>query len=133
MALTIHSATAASQTGPETPYATPAAPQRDPAKRRVFRADDIPLEWSKQVFSDRLQEHYSGHKLRVDSFYKHPTGKSYASLVTFYAPVPQSLPPDSEPDRRDWIELSDDQIALGHCLGLTTLFEPGDGQSPKVE
>lgn len=141
MALTLSSATAASQavtaapnTGTATWNAAPAEVKPRPAKKRVFRADDIPLEWNKQIFSDQLQERFSGHKLRVDSFYTHPTGETKTALVTFYSPVPRSLPSDDEPNRRDWVELgNDDQIALGPCHGLTTLFEPGDGQPPRVE
>ncbi|KAF9641203.1 hypothetical protein BFW01_g562 [Lasiodiplodia theobromae] len=141
MALTLSSATAASQavtaalnTGTATSNAAPAEVKPLPAKKRVFRADDIPLEWNKQIFSDQLQERFSGHKLRVDSFYTHPTGETNTALVTFYSPVPRSLPSDDEPNRRDWVELgNDDQIALGPCHGLTTLFEPQDGQPPRVD
>lgn len=141
MALTLYSAAAASQAVPAAPNGGTAAPnvaqakaKTHPQKKRVFRADDIPLEWNKQVLSDRLQEQFSGHKLRVDSFYMHPTGETNTALITFYPPVPESLPSDDEPGRRDWVELGDDdQIALGPCYGLTTLFKPGDGQPARVE
>lgn len=141
MALTLYSATAASPAVPAAPNGGTAAPNIAPAevkprppKKRVFRADDISLEWNKQILSDRLQERFPGHKLRVDSFYMHPAGETNTALVTFYPPVPKSLPSDDEPNRRDWVELGDDdQIGLGPCHALTTLFEPGDGQPPRVE
>jgi len=115
----------------QTPAAAPCAV---PARRRVFRAEDIPREWTKQLLSERLQQSFSGHDFQVDSLCRYHIRPLSTALITFNSTVPEGLTTlNNGSDREIELDIGGCQIIFCHCLGLTTLFEPSEGESLKAE
>lgn len=124
MALTVHSSAAAQ------PLGAPLPEVGRPRSPRVFRAFEIPLGWDKQFLSDELQKRYPSKDVRVHSLYKDPTGSSSTALVTFNYPPPDAL---SNPEGHEFVNIDGNEIILGNCEGLTTLYEPEEAESREVE
>lgn len=113
----------------------PAATLRaDQIQRRVFRAHELPLEWSKQDLQEKFQQAFPGHVFRVDSLYRNPIVAVNSALVAFNCPVPTDLLSlEAESVREVELEISDNEIIFDHCRGLTTLFEPSSRGSTQAE
>jgi hypothetical protein len=92
------------------------------------------MEWGKQELVDQLQQAFPDHNFRVDSVCKHPTVSSKTALVTFISTVPEAFSAlTDKPDRDIELEIGREELIFGHCLGLTTLFEPPEDVTTKAE
>ncbi|OCK98199.1 uncharacterized protein K441DRAFT_741253, partial [Cenococcum geophilum 1.58] len=100
----------------------------------VFRAEEIPREWTKQLLSERLQQSFPGHDFQVDSLCRHFIRPLSTALVTFNSTVPEGLSTlNNGSDRVIELDIGGCQIIFCHCLNLTTLFEPSEGESLKAD
>ncbi|KAF2877237.1 hypothetical protein BDV95DRAFT_601651 [Massariosphaeria phaeospora] len=103
-------------------------------RQKVFRLEEIPVEWEKQSVVALLEQAFPGHKLRVDSLCKAAAGSGSTALVTFDSPVPKGLAELEEGSQEVvTVDVQDCSIIFGNCLGLTTLFEPSAGQQTKAD
>jgi hypothetical protein len=103
---------------------------------RIFRAQgEIPLEWTDKIFDEKLRERFPGNQIQVHAFYKHPIVKEVTTaLVGISKPIPEELLPlEKSNERSVTLDIYGCEIEFDHCLGLTTLFEPREGVTPKAE
>lgn len=102
-------------------------------QKRVFRAQNMPIEWNKEILIQYLQHLFACQDFQINSLCKHPANYSSTTLVTFNSTIPEILSAlDTKPDGH--VQSDDDfKIIFTHCHGLTTLFEPSRGQTAEAE
>lgn len=113
-----------------------ATSRTDQHRRRVFRVSDIPLEWSKETVTKKLQQLFPGHEVRVDSVYKscYPTVPSNTAIITFNSGVPESLSSLNAGIEADiTLYIGTCSVIFAQFIGMTTLFESSEAQPPQVE
>lgn len=115
------------------PHSVSAASAGSP-RRRVFRVQDIPPEWTKETLAQGLHPLFPGQPFWLNSLCKHPVTSTSTSLITFDGPAPESLSKLNAEEARDvQLTVGDREILFTLCLGLTTLFEPEKGEVTKIE
>jgi hypothetical protein len=88
----------------------------------------LPGHWSKQNLDDQLKKAFFGHTFRTHSLCKHHSRPTKTALVTFNSPIPETLSSLANGLTNFYeLDAGGHAILLRDCLGLTTLYEPQNG------